>query len=1108
MALNIKVPTIKKSQSFDLTDPAVRKYLSEQLGVAEAKPQANFLERVSSLLNAFETGNAVYEGMRTGDFGKGVEQYLKDVVQGITGTFSGDVNKNKKTYQDVLKKAGIKDKTLSSVLGFVGDIALDPSTYITIGTGAGAKVGGKTLSKEGAKVASNAAINAMDEIGSIAGKAYSKLNAKELTDAAMTFASKNKIVTKGAFGTLGVREVIEAFQKKALDRAGQTGAKMFQESAIRFGGKEIAKLGGGEEKLAKAIFEPTQMAMEYAAKAPIIKQGIDKTSQLFKGLKGTIGRAFNPRYDAEIAGLGKLAYNEKLFANFIKNTARDKGLYTEQIMKKLEAIDADPTMLPFIIEGIDPKSLPQLDKTIRNLSELTNDKLGKFLNTKVPKTMAGKVRSYLAYMSINDKVNANAIIETMKEAGTNKKLINTLEKFTNKVDGGFITVDGAMHKLNLDGLMEMSHGLNSGQLGGVDMNKLNHAASTLGINIRDTNWFPRKGLYKIKDGKVVKFDSKLIPITEGGRNTLDNILGENQVYLTMLQGITEGQIVYDIQEQMFDKATGKMKKWADLTDVQKKLTREKITQKIVERNARQEALIKLADFTEYIRDTATTDLGERIALSMKGMSKEAIDEMKEKGYIESSIKGLKGYMIPAEAEKIIKGTATIFSNDRATNEMLELYDKVMSMWKTSVTTWFPAFHIRNGISNVFINRMEGVKNPARYAQAGKIQRYANALAKKGVSEEELLRLGSERIGNTTVADILDIAEKNGVIDMGSFWDEVSGDLSTAAPGAVKRLNPLSKDFILTKAGGKAGNYIEGNARLALFIDKLEKGNGVADAAMAVKKALFDYSDLTSFEKNFMRRLIPFYSWMRFNAEYMTRFAVANPGKFGAILKGYRDIQKSYTEISSEDWDKLPAWARQSFGLVFDRPGAEVSAITGFGTPVEAFGDFLDGIFTPEKRTFLNTLGPIPRGIIESSTGISLFTGKEIKTDTNGKRYRNMPKFLKDAIGYREIERTNKNGDKYIEYIVDPNAKWVLGLYLGRITNEVDDLLNTLNDPSLIRIGDFMTGIKVHDFNLDEEAAKREKEAAQLLYDALIAKGEAKAYESSYLTKETKEKLKE
>jgi hypothetical protein len=74
---------------------------------------------------------------------------LKDVGNSALRGLSGN---ERTSYRDVLAQSGMKQGALRSTLGFAGDVLLDPTTYLTLGVGAGAKVGGKVAVKGLGKV--------------------------------------------------------------------------------------------------------------------------------------------------------------------------------------------------------------------------------------------------------------------------------------------------------------------------------------------------------------------------------------------------------------------------------------------------------------------------------------------------------------------------------------------------------------------------------------------------------------------------------------------------------------------------------------------------------------------------------------------------------------------------------------------------------------------------------------------------------------------------------------------------------------------------------------------------------------------------------------------
>lgn len=144
------------SQNQKLSQIAAKAGMEQQAQkILTPKPRLSVLQRLGAGLGAFETANAVATGIENKSFGAGVKQYTKDIGHGISSAFTGHDRgqTEKKHYSDILKKVNpnsnaLPDKVLRAAGGFLGDVALDPSTYLSSSVAKGitkaTKVAGKT----------------------------------------------------------------------------------------------------------------------------------------------------------------------------------------------------------------------------------------------------------------------------------------------------------------------------------------------------------------------------------------------------------------------------------------------------------------------------------------------------------------------------------------------------------------------------------------------------------------------------------------------------------------------------------------------------------------------------------------------------------------------------------------------------------------------------------------------------------------------------------------------------------------------------------------------------------------------------------------------------
>ena len=202
------------------------------------------------------------------------------------------------------------------------------------------------------------------------------------------------------------------------------------------------------------------------------------------------------------------------------------------------------------------------------------------------------------------------------------------------------------------------------------------------------------------------------------------------------------------------------------------------------------------------------------------------------------------------------------------NELLDMYDKVLKEWKWLTTIPNPSFHSRNALGNVVTNWFANVQDPGLYYTAGKLQK---------ADPEKLLGMKIKLPhGEMSGADFVNLAKEKGVLS-GFLEKEVIGSdlFSKMGKGWQKFKKGIEKV--------SQGEFIEHNARLAHFMDKMQKGWSPDAAADSVKKFLFDYSEIAPGDE-VMKRIVPFWTWMRNNIPLQLENLVRHPGKFGIMGK--------------------------------------------------------------------------------------------------------------------------------------------------------------------------------------------------------------------------------
>jgi len=304
----------------------------------------------------------------------------------------------------------------------------------------------------------------------------------------------------------------------------------------------------------------------------------------------------------------------------------------------------------------------------------------------------------------------------------------------------------------------------------------------------------------------------------------------------------------------------------------------------------------------------------------------------------------------------------------AIDDFFRLYDDVLNIWKTSVTSLFPSFHSRNAISNIYLTFLGGLKNPNRFRTANKIQWYGRQLRKGGKVKDKIVKLGGQ---DWKLSELYELSLTEDILGTGfsgrDFLQKV-------------RIKPKAKEFIQRPGKAalemadlaaaktrKVGTTVENNARVALFVDQLAKGVPVDQAAIHTKKFLFDYSELTDFEQKVLKRIIPFYTWIRKNIPLQLEQMAAQPGKYTGALHAKDSIEQF---SAAEEEEFLPPWLREE-ELTVRLPGKK------YFKPDLPFQD-LATMF--QIKNYVSATSPLIKGWFEIIGNKNFFTGRPLANE--------------------------------------------------------------------------------------------------------------------------------
>lgn len=478
---------------------------------------------------------------------------------------------------------------------------------------------------------------------------------------------------------------------------------------------------------------------------------------------------------------------------------------------------------------------------------------------------------------------------------------------------------------------------------------------------------------------------------------------------------------------------------------------------------------------------------------------------------------------PAIASRIEKYIGAVI-NDDATSDMLRAYDSIQNMWKASVTSIFPAFHGRNAISNVFMHMNDiGLQslNPATHGMAvdliGKNIKLNQLMQKAAGAGDDAMKASDEMAElmlkpmftdasgyEWTFGELHRVLREKGVaftrritsnIDITNTTDELIDGLfpSRSIKTALKReLNPLSDKFKPFAVGRGFGTMVEEQARMVDFITNLKKTGDVNLAAQRTKQFLFDYSNLTNFEKHVMRRLVPFYTFTRKNLELQVRSLLTTPGRTAAQVKAITTLGDviSGAELTEEEKEALPDWIKGGISILKSKKGETVEILGSLGTPLEQpFQQF-------QPNVALSSISPILRVPVELASGYSFFHGKALSDVTNAAAFKDAPPAVKDFIKYTKVTGKYDDGTPFEWHVALRPERMHLILSLPPTSRVFSALkqVQTQDVSAGSKVLQQTIGLRPYAFDLEREAAKREKELSNKLEKLLTDAGVGYSFE--------------
>ena len=296
--------------------------------------------------------------------------------------------------------------------------------------------------------------------------------------------------------------------------------------------------------------------------------------------------------------------------------------------------------------------------------------------------------------------------------------------------------------------------------------------------------------------------------------------------------------------------------------------------------------------------------------------------------------------------------------------------RAMNRYFKTFAVLSPGFHVRNGLSAIFMNMADGVEMRTTLRGMNEWHKFTKA-AKGGADWAGGMEyIQSLRKTNPTVANALEAVMGSGA--GGRFTEAGVGE-------GFGRFGAKLMENRITRKSQDAGAWVEGSVRMGMAMDALEKGGNVSDAVSRITRVHFDYSQVSRFDDK-MKQFIPFWSFVSRNTPMQIMQQWSRPGAYQAYEHIRENFQDEEALAAMGGEEALPDYIRQGRGF-------STSLIPGMNwlepdlphTRVSEDIERLANIGNDPLGATSN-LSPVFTAPAEYATGMDFFTGRRFGED--------------------------------------------------------------------------------------------------------------------------------
>lgn len=413
-------------------------------------------------------------------------------------------------------------------------------------------------------------------------------------------------------------------------------------------------------------------------------------------------------------------------------------------------------------------------------------------------------------------------------------------------------------------------------------------------------------------------------------------------------------------------------------------TGQKFTASDVLRIAAENRLVREKIADQAAREVVETEFGKKVVAVYPDQEEIArtavlLDRLTrgvpEKEAVEYALANLRNVELP---EAILEHLEPAIADKKWYESVVKGYDKGMNVWKYLQTVPFPAYHAGNIFGWGWNSVMLGETNPASAIEAMKVAFYK--LPEGSLRKKTFKPLFETRPEDRFITTAL--GEKYSYDDL----FEAAGEYGAfGQPGAMD----ITGKMEFSERTDLWGKTVKGAARidpanlarseenvmrLAVFIDRVKAGDTFIDAARYSSKFNFDYMPeaKTAFMNTYLARTFPFLTWQYNNILLQSEMFFRMPGKYSTFAK---------TAEATMGNEETPDWAKEGYLPRLTEEGkfaymrTPITDMTFFNNPA-MYG--------------AQALAPFIKAPMEAWAAQSFFTGREFKDPLTEAALENFP----------------------------------------------------------------------------------------------------------------------